>query len=171
MSRRDDIVTAAAGLFARSGYAAVGMDNIGVAAGITGPAIYRHFPSKAAVLAAVIAQIIEVVAAPADGDLPALIETYAAGVASRRELMGVFVREVHHLPDEHRRLLEESQRALVGRWRLALSAAHPDWPDERVRTAVHACFGLLNSVATFRSPLSDAELAAELSRLARRILR
>ncbi len=170
MSRRDDIVAAAAALFAQRGYAAVGMDDIGVAAGITGPGIYRHFPSKAAVLAAVFAQIIEVVAAPPDGDLEVLINTYAAGVASRRDLMGVFVREVHHLPDEHRRLLDDSQRTLVRRWRTAVADAHPDWPSERVRTAVHACFGLLNSVATFRSPLSDADLAGELSRLARRAL-
>ena len=61
ISRREVIVTAAADLFARSGYAAVGMDDIGAAAGVTGPAIYRHFDSKAAVLAAVFDRIIDAV--------------------------------------------------------------------------------------------------------------
>lgn len=42
----------------------------------------------------------------------------------------------------------------------------PGWPDERVRTAVHAAFGLLNSVGTFSSPLTDEELAEQLTGLA-----
>ena len=123
-SRRLHIVSAAADLFAADGYPAAGMDQIGAAAGITGPAIYRHFDSKAAILAAVFDGIIDAVtappsppAAPADETDPAaspaavvdpaaqlltLVRVYAGAVASRRQLMGVFVREVHHLPPEHR---------------------------------------------------------------------
>ncbi len=41
------------------------MDQIGAAAGITGPAIYRHFDSKAAILAAVFDGIIDAVTASA----------------------------------------------------------------------------------------------------------
>jgi hypothetical protein len=44
--------------------------------------------------------------------------------------------------------------------------AHPDWDGERVRTAVHAAFGMLNAVGTFESPLDDEELAAQLAGLA-----
>ncbi len=178
--RREAIVTAAADLFARSGYAAVGMDDIGAAAGVTGPAIYRHFDGKAAVLAAVFDRIIDAVdltgtpeqvdrtpgAGAAADRLHRLIAAYADGVADRRRLMAVFVTQVHHLPPEHAVRLRERQRALVRRWRDLVGRVHPDWPSEQVRTSVHAVFGLLNSVGTFDSPLSDAELADQLAGLA-----
>jgi AcrR family transcriptional regulator len=173
--RRVAIVSAAAELFAEHGFAAVGMDDIGAAAGVTGPAIYRHFDSKAAVLAAVIDAIIDAVASGPRDDhrsagptaiLRGRIAHYAAGVAARRELMAIFVREVHHLPEQHGDRLRQRQRGLVTEWRTLLAAAHPGWDSERVRTAVHAVFGMFNAVGTFTSPLPDAELAAQLSALA-----
>lgn len=185
--RRAEIVAAAAELFARHGFPSVGMDDIGAAVGVTGPAIYRHFDSKAAVLAAVIDTIIDAVAPPPDGGrasqpdggrpsstspagaaaaLRSRIDRYAAGVAARRELMAIFVREVHHLPLEHAERLRLRQRALVTEWRELLAAVHPTWGSERVRTTVHAVFGMLNAVGTFTSPLPDTELAAQLTALA-----
>ena len=177
--RRDAIVGAAADLFARHGYPAVGMDEIGAAAGVTGPAIYRHFESKAQVLAAVIDTIIDAVAsdeirlaesASPCAELSARIEQYAAGVAGRRELMAIFVREVHHLPQDQAAALRQRQRDLVVQWRDLLGAVHPSWSRERVRTSVHAVFGMLNAVGTFSSPLTDAELAVQLTGLARAAL-
>lgn len=177
-ARRGHIIRAAADLFAADGYPAAGMDQIGAAAGITGPAIYRHFNSKAAVLAAVFDGIIDAVTA-APGNLPAettgrdelvvLIEVYAAAVATRRRLMAVFVREVHHLPPEHRARLAERQRTLVRRWRTLLGLVHPDWSDEVIRTTVHGAFGMLNALGTFDSPLTDDALASVLVELAARM--
>src|SRR5664279_1623159 len=60
-ARREAILTAASQLFAERGYAAVGMDDIGAAAGVTGPAIYRHFGAKASVLTAVFDRVIDAV--------------------------------------------------------------------------------------------------------------
>jgi AcrR family transcriptional regulator len=184
-ARREAILTAAAQLFAERGYAAVGMDDIGAAAGVTGPAIYRHFGAKATVLTAVFDRVIDAVAIdpdlidqpPADDDtdpaaeLRHLVQAYAAAVSSRRRLMAVFIREVHHLPPEDGELLVERQRVLVRRWRTLLAQAQPEWDAERVRTAVHGAFGMLNAVGTFASPLTDRELAAQLSDLALAALR
>lgn len=180
---------AAADLFAAEGYPAAGMDQIGAAAGITGPAIYRHFDSKAAILAAVFDSIIDAVtAAPPDdpsapnaggvgaalsgatGELLRLVRVYADAVAARRRLMAVFVREVHHLPPEHASKLAERQRTLVRRWRALLSGVHPEWDREVVRTTVHGCFGMLNALGTFDSAMTDDELADTLVVLARRML-
>ncbi|SDP23046.1 DNA-binding transcriptional regulator, AcrR family [Nakamurella panacisegetis] len=177
--RRLHIVTAAADLFAAGGYPAAGMDQIGAAAGITGPAIYRHFDSKAAILAAVFDGIIDAVTQPPEGssaepdparDLLALVGVYARAVASRRRLMGVFVREVHHLPPEHRIRLAERQRTLVRQWRSLLAEVHPSWSAEVIRATVHGCFGMLNALGTFDSALTDDELAGTLIDLARRML-
>jgi AcrR family transcriptional regulator len=178
-ARREAIMASAAQLFAERGYAAVGMDDIGAAAGVTGPAIYRHFGAKASVLTAVFDRVIdavaydrvEVSAAPDSPEQDAarlreLIVKYAEAVCGRRRLMAVFVREVHHLPAEDRTLLDERQRVLVRKWRTLLGHAHPDWDVERVRTAVHGAFGMLNAVGTFESPLPDAELARQMSELA-----
>ena len=45
--RRELLLQAAADLFSQRGYHAVGIDDIGEAAGISGPGVYRHFASKA----------------------------------------------------------------------------------------------------------------------------
>ena len=50
-SRRDQIVATAATLFAERGYHGVSVGELGAACGISGPALYRHFASKDAVLA------------------------------------------------------------------------------------------------------------------------
>ena len=56
--RRDQILNVAADLFADRGFAAVSMQDIGEGTGITGGAIYRHFPSKDALLQALVLDII-----------------------------------------------------------------------------------------------------------------
>src|SRR5215217_6041598 len=58
-SRRDEILRAAAQLFAERGSRAVGVDDVGAAVGVTGPAIYRHFASKDAMLAEMLLRISE----------------------------------------------------------------------------------------------------------------
>ena len=49
------------------------------------------------------------------------------------------------MPAEDRALLDERQRALIGLWRALLARVHPEWDKERVRTAVHGAFGMLNA--------------------------
>ncbi|MBS2080005.1 helix-turn-helix domain-containing protein, partial [Mycobacterium tuberculosis] len=44
--RRLKLLSAAERLFAERGFLAVRLEDIGAAAGVSGPAIYRHFPSK-----------------------------------------------------------------------------------------------------------------------------
>src|SRR3954468_8669983 len=58
-SRREEILRAAAQLFAERGSRAVGVDDIGAAVGVSGPAIYRHFASKDAMLAEMLLRISE----------------------------------------------------------------------------------------------------------------
>src|SRR5215467_14911501 len=48
--RRLQLIAAAERLVAERGYLAVRLEDIGAAAGVSGPAIYRHFPNKEALL-------------------------------------------------------------------------------------------------------------------------
>ena len=59
MSRRDQILETAADLFATRGFHGVSVGEIGKACGISGPALYKHFDSKDAVLAAMLVGISE----------------------------------------------------------------------------------------------------------------
>ena len=58
-SRRDEILEIAVGLFATRGYHGVSMDDIGAAAGVTGPALYHHFAGKEAMLVAALIPVSE----------------------------------------------------------------------------------------------------------------
>src|SRR5436305_15152102 len=58
-SRRDEILEIAVGLFATRGYHGVSMDDIGAAAGVTGPALYHHFAGKEAMLVAALTPVSE----------------------------------------------------------------------------------------------------------------
>ncbi|RZL65112.1 MAG: TetR/AcrR family transcriptional regulator, partial [Rhodococcus sp. (in: high G+C Gram-positive bacteria)] len=48
--RRQQLLDAAASLFAERGFTSVRLEDLGAAVGISGPAVYRHFPNKEAVL-------------------------------------------------------------------------------------------------------------------------
>ncbi|MDQ1519723.1 MAG: hypothetical protein QOI55_796 [Actinomycetota bacterium] len=56
-ARREAILAAAAGAFARAGYAATSMDDIAAASGVTKLIVYRHFDSKEALYRAVLEQV------------------------------------------------------------------------------------------------------------------
>src|SRR5258705_6437759 len=58
-SRGEEILEIAVGLFAAGGYHGVSMDDIGTAAGVTGPALYHHFTGKEAMLAAALKPVSE----------------------------------------------------------------------------------------------------------------
>src|SRR5665811_749392 len=58
-SRREQILSTAAELFAARGFHGVSVVDLGAACGISGPALYRHFTSKDAMLAEMLVSISE----------------------------------------------------------------------------------------------------------------
>jgi AcrR family transcriptional regulator len=58
-ARRQEILSASARLFRQRGFVAVGVDDIGAAVGVSGPAVYRHFRSKQDLLAEVILNFLD----------------------------------------------------------------------------------------------------------------
>jgi AcrR family transcriptional regulator len=164
--RREEIVTAAAGLFARHGFHGVSIGDIGSAVGMSGPGIYRHFPSKEAVLSEMLIGISEqlldqgsrrVIAAPdAPAALDALLRWYIDFALSEADLISVQRQELANVPEPARRQIRRLQRLFVEEWVTVLSELSPDAPQTRLRGAVHATFGLLNS-----TPHSASELPAQ----------
>jgi AcrR family transcriptional regulator len=164
--RREAILAAAATLFAQRGYHGVSIDDIGTAVGMSGPGIYRHFPGKEAVLADMLLGISQqlldeggrrVVGAPdAATALDALLRWHIDFALSQPDLITVQSRELANVPEPARRQIRRLQRLYVEEWVTVLSELVPTASQARLRTAVHAMFGLLNS-----TPHSTSELPAD----------
>ncbi|MGH3253512.1 MAG: SACE_7040 family transcriptional regulator [Trebonia sp.] len=164
--RREEILAQAAHLFARRGFHGVTIDDIGAAVGISGPGIYRHFASKEAVVAEMLLDISQrlldegsrraVAAADAAAALDALLDWHVSFALSQPDLIIVQNRELAHVPEPARRQIRRLQRLYVEEWVTVLSELSPQAAPSRLRTAVHAIFGLLNS-----TPYSASELPPE----------
>src|SRR3954453_386295 len=106
-TRRELLLESAADLFAEKGFHGVGIDDIGEAAGITGPGVYRHFPSKQALLETLIDRTMDRMLQLAEhaSDLEALVDLHVSLVNEQQALHRVWVREQAALTEDVRRSL------------------------------------------------------------------
>lgn len=153
MTRDRSILDAAARLFYARGFHGVGVDEIGVAAGVTGPAIYRHFRNKDEILATLFDQAMDrllELAGPRHEDpreeLRALVRAQAEFALRDRELLSVYSREDRSLSEASRRRLHRRQRQHVERWVEALERCYPERGKEELTSAAYAMIGLLLSL-------------------------
>lgn len=122
--RREAIVDAATALFARQGYHPTGIDEIGEAAGITGPGIYRHFPSKEDLLIAALDRIWEALRAALEeaptlepSDAFDLLATVHARLGIERpDAVIVLLRELRHAPAWYRRAAARNEASYLDAW-------------------------------------------------------
>ena len=180
--RREVILEAAADLFSARGYAATGIDEIGEAAGITGPGVYRHFGNKNEVLSEVvrraIAQVVEgvaVVLRDAGDDwelLGGLVDNMIDAVLRDPQAWSVLVREQRHLEPASARWLARAHRLHVEEWVVALARIRPELSDAEVRVLVHGVLGVTAPFAVRDDTgLGHERVAAILREMAMRILR
>jgi AcrR family transcriptional regulator len=155
VTRRDQILETAAELFASKGFHGVSVGEIGRACGISGPALYKHFDSKDAVLAAMLVGISERLleegrARVARADNPqqavgALIEWHIDFALRHRDLIVVQDRDWQSLPQDARERVRALQREYVDIWAGQLRRLHRGLHTDRARAMAHAAFGLINS--------------------------
>ena len=153
--RRQQILGIAAELFAARGFHGVSVAELGSACGISGPALYKHFESKDAMLAEMLVSISETLleqgrrrVAGADGPraaLEALVEWHIEFAIGHRALIVVQDRDWSSLPDEARERVRTLQRAYVDLWADQVRLLDPTVTTEASRTRAHVLFGLLNS--------------------------
>jgi AcrR family transcriptional regulator len=176
-SRRDEILEIAVKLFAERGYYGVSMDNIGAAAGVTGPALYHHFAGKEAMLAAALipvsqrlldggrARIGEHPDSPAAA-LAALVEFHVDFALANPSVITLHLHELDRVPEEPRRQIRRLQRLYVEEWVGVLTALRTDLDSPaEARVLAHAAFGLMNSTP-FAGGEVDLERQADLLRRA-----
>jgi AcrR family transcriptional regulator len=173
--RRAEILDAAAVLFAARGYHGVSIGDLGRAVGLTGPALYRHFRGKEAVLAEMLLDISQRLLAegtrraaaddPA-GALDALVRWHIAFALDNPALITVHERELDNVPEPERHEIRRIQRAYVEEWVMVLRRLRPAVPEPHTRAAVHATFGLLNSTPHSAGAVDRDAMAAMLHTMA-----
>ncbi len=175
MNRRDQIVDTAAELFAAKGFHGVSVGEIGRACGMSGPALYKHFDSKDAVLAAMLVGISEQLleegqarvaqARDARQAVEALVEWHIDFALHHRALIIVQDRDWQSLPPEARERVRALQREYVDVWAGQLRRLHRGLHTDRARAMAHAAFGLINSTP-HSSVIPDDAMRGVLHRMA-----
>lgn len=170
--RREAILDAAAERFLAHGFHGTSIDDVGAAAGISGPGVYRHVASKDALLMAVLDRLwtegfkpaVQAAAdlAPRDA-LASLIDAHVALAFDERAALVLLLRELRHLPADYRDRAERNVDRYVDAWAGPLQALRPDLDEGSVRAVAIAVHGSIDSAA--RTPdVVDSEVRAALLR-------
>ena len=180
-NRRDAILDAAVALFRERGFHSVGIDEIGTAAGISGPGVYRHFASKGALLVALFdsitermllaAEEIQKAECPPAEVLDRLVAVHVAVAVEQRALLAVWISDWRSLPHSDRQRIRRRQGEYIGIWVQALVRLRPELGPAEAEAVVHAALGAVNSVAFHDAGLADEALEALIVELATAVLR
>lgn len=183
--RHGALLREASRLFAARGFDGVSLEDLGTSVGITGPAVYRHFPSKRALLGAILLRASEdllaggraVLTATADagGQLEELVGFHVRFALADADVIRVHDRDLPHLSDDDRHAVRRLQREYVELWIGVLALIHPGRTPGELRVRAHAGFGLINStpysVRALRDVPADAVVQGVLASMALAALR
>ena len=173
-NRRSQLLQEGARLIAERGFLGVPLEDLGAAAGISGPAVYRHFPNKEALLVELLvgisqrlldggAAVVQQSSSAAEA-VAGLIEFHLDfALGDESDLIRIQDRDLENLPTAAKRQVRKSQRQYVEIWVAALRQMHPALTESEARIQAHATFGLINSTPHSASGLSPT--------VARRVLR
>ncbi|HWM15592.1 MAG TPA: TetR/AcrR family transcriptional regulator [Microbacterium sp.] len=182
--RQAAILHEAARLFAERGFSGVSLEELGAAVGVSGPAVYRHFANKQALLGAILVRVSERLLGGGRGvvaahDTPitrldALIRFHVDFALTDADVIRVQDRDLASLSDHDRHTVRRLQREYVELWTVVLADIHPDRSETDLRVRAHACFGLINStphsMGTLRAPVADSAVGGILESMARSAL-
>ncbi|SFS10592.1 TetR/AcrR family transcriptional regulator [Sphingomonas jatrophae] len=169
-ARRALILEAASAMFRDRGYAAASIDAIAEAAGISGPAIYRHFKSKPELLVALLERAVAgasgtiEAAMQAGGGVTVLADAMCAEARGEGAVIGLLQGHVHELSREDRARVDHVRADLLDRTTALLCAARPALAPADARVNLQAALAILAQQARLGSD------AAGLARVVRAVL-
>lgn len=179
-TRRDEILDAASALFAARGYAGVGMDDIGAAVGITGPSVYKHFPSKPTILleigrrsgARLEAGVMAAYAATTDPAkiLALLVDSYVHTITATPDLSVGFNNADALAGQGASTDLLDVQRRYVARWIDLLMQIEPELTRENAAVTVHAALSIVNDAVRMGRGSTRPDFAARMAYLMKGVL-
>ncbi|ALC18702.1 TetR/AcrR family transcriptional regulator [Streptomyces pristinaespiralis] len=155
-SRREALLSASVRLFAERGFPAVSMDDIGKAAGISGPAVYNHFASKSDLLSTALHRATGALQFDLDLTLATSASAHQALERTVRALSTVnlasggsagLLHAIPHLPDADREALHRAQLEYATEWTGLVRACRPDMRQTEAQIAVHCVLTLVRFLA------------------------
>ncbi|MGH9082431.1 MAG: TetR/AcrR family transcriptional regulator [Acidimicrobiales bacterium] len=154
VARRQQILAAAAPLFARHGFHGVSVDDLGAATGISGPALYRHFRAKEDILAELLLGVSRTLldgglqrrrrAAEPGEALDALVAWHVTFALDNADVISVQERELANLPERARREVRSLQSRYVDVWAEVVHAVN-GCGRPTADAAVRAALALMSS--------------------------
>lgn len=170
--RRETILTESVALFADRGFHEVTIDDVGAASGLPPSGVYRHFPSKQAILAAALHRTSDrTTAAIAAGlarttskeqAIASLAEQYAQLCVADPAIITAYRRCFGALPDHERADLRRQQRINVDEWSTWLREARPELSSAAARFLVHAALDVMTDL-TCSPHATDAATATAIA--------
>jgi len=159
-SRREQVLVTAERLFTEHGFPGTGIDDIGAAAGVTGPAIYYYFRTKHELLAAVLTRLTEELyeaslAVTVEGHEPAevlrrLAVVHVEHVFDHRALIGISVAEQPNMAAVDLGSSVATERSFLDLWVKALRQARPELDARSARSVAFAAQWLAYGVSFTR---------------------
>ena len=164
--RKHKILSAARLLFRERGFHSVGIDDVGAAAGISGPGVYRHFGGKQELLIAALPKAEEMWARSESREgvtLEDLVRRHVRFAVHNAPLIALWYQEHHNLPEQYQRSQQSLHRRYVEQWVVQLRARRPELDQGAARVRVLAAIELTHSVDELVGILDRDQLEAVLT--------
>lgn len=160
LARRELILHSAARLIRVNGYHRVGIDEIGAAAGISGPSVYGHFSSKVDVLIALLDRVADLldaavrtasqVTGPAEYRLAEISWAHVYTALNARDFVSVYATELHNVPAAHARTLQQRRNNRIRICAECLTEVRPQITMRLARVTSQAATEMIFGIARSR---------------------
>lgn len=164
--RSRQLAHVAARRFHELGYHGVSLADVAAEAGVTGPAVYRHFRNKESLLAAAIASgldLVEGALMQADAcPLPLVVDAVAQAGLRRPDMWVLLQRESRLLGPELQSTVAEQFSRIVDVFARRLRRERPELTAEDARLLVAAATSVLSIPSTTRTSLPEQRYRTEL---------
>lgn len=179
--RSKRLVAAARELFRQHGYHGVGVNDIAAAAGVSGPALYRHFASKQELLAQVllievrtlhdaVETVLDAEPAGSPRRLPRLASRLAELSIELRDATALWRWQGIHLAPEGRRAVRDETNTTMARLTGELRRHRPELTAADADMLCWAAISVLGSVAAHRTRIAKRRYVTLLTSLTLAVL-
>lgn len=176
VSKRESLLTHAVTLFERNGFEATSLNEIGTAAGVTGPNLYSYFASKADILETATLRGVSALwlllnralrgnVEPAEA-LRDLVRGYIELALERTVLASLLLSEQQNVDDNTR----NRQREYVAEWVALLRASRPAIGEQAARVLVHTSLAVIHTMTQIGREHDDPTFADDLAAMATAVL-
>jgi AcrR family transcriptional regulator len=156
-SRREALLAVAAPLIHERGFRAVSHEDLGNAAGITGPSVYKHFESKDEILETLVDRATSTLlvflhrdirmAASAQDALDRHLASYTQLVHEHTSLYALIETDALHLTGTARSKLKRLRQEYRTEWVTLLRASRPELTPKDAQVLVHAALTIINDLS------------------------